>query len=644
MTEKDRAGTAEPPQDVFADYGVARAFSLAASILDAGSGGLTKTEIRDRVEHYRSLGADQSEDAWERLFSRDKEHLRSCGIAIAEPASDREDHRYRIDPSDYGLPTLQLDDAEMLVLARASQLWAGSRTRSWLEQASWALAPAAGETSLGGDSAGALSFNLGSDEEFDRLTELAALDHRQVIGFDYTARGAAEPARRRVVLLNYAARGHWYLIGHDLDRNARRVFRLDRVHGPLTALRPEPALTEEQRRALSETEADATLEDFSGAEDPADVLRGVIEAHGAPAPVVPRLAAPAPARQADPAQRKVERVFSMAAYLLAAEGVRPSELLRRHQISPKQLLKDLLSIQQSGSFGAGQYGEFIDVHPAPPLNLQTFIQDYLVADEPITLAMPSARTGDVLARPLTLTKPGALSLLIALNTMISEAGVGAEAGDWRGAVVTLRQKVTTVLPPGLHQAALQVVAGAQTQTHDAAALREAVQGGYCLEILYEDAAGATTRRVVEPTQIYMDGPRTYLQGWCRLSRGPRNFLGSRILELTALPREPISEEGRRLAELPTEPPRPPQSSGAFDVVLRFSPAAAALADRYCPQRQRVHADGARTISTWFQSREALIRLCLQHGGDLSVLAPVEIRHEILERARTELSARAGSVA
>lgn len=109
-------------------------------------------------------------------------------------------------------------------------------------------------------------------------------------------------------------------------------------------------------------------------------------------------------------------------------------------------------------------------------------------------------------------------------------------------------------------------------------------------------------------------------------------------EQRPLPQEPIGETARQLAQAPAEPPRPPRDSGAFDVVLRFSPAAAALADRYSPQKQRTQPDGTRFISTWFQSREALIRLCLQLGGDLTVLAPAQIREQITARAREELSA------
>lgn len=678
MTETiDDGGTdqlADEEQDVFADYGVARAFSLAASILDAGTGGLTKAEIRERVEHYRSQSQEQSQDAWERLFSRDKDHLRSCGIAIEEPAADREDYRYRIDPADYGLPPLPLSETETLVLSRATQLWAGSRTRSWLDQASWALVGPAEPTASspnphsaaqpagrsgsqsadqpGGQPAGvgALSFNLGSDEEFERLTELAALPARQPISFDYTGRGAQQPEPRRVVLLDFAARGHWYLIGHDLDRGARRTFRLDRVHGAITALHPAPALTEADHAAIeaavsSAADAGSALEGLAAEEDPARLLRGVLEAHQGPAPKPPRLAPVGSPRRADPAHRKVERVLAMAGYLLSADGVRPSELLARHQITPKQLLKDLLSIQQSGSFGPGQYGEFIDIHPAPPLNLESFTQDYLVVDAPITLAMPSERTGDVLARPLTLTKPGALSLLIALNTMISAAKSGAGAAeDWVSAAESLRAKITTVLPEGLQEAATKVAAGAQTHSPALAALRDAVTGGYCVQLRYEDASGTVTERVVEPTHIYLDGPRTYLQGWCRVAQGPRNFLSSRIRAQRPLPEEPIGETARALAQAPAEPPRPPRDSGAFDVVLHFSPAAAALADRYAPRRQRIQPDGARFISTWFQSREALIRLCLQLGGDLTVLAPAEIREQVTLRAREELSALPGRVA
>ncbi|WP_246086704.1 WYL domain-containing protein [Nocardioides humi] len=69
-----------------------------------------------------------------------------------------------------------------------------------------------------------------------------AVCERNAIEFDYQRPGADTPMRRRVQpwgVVRYA--GRWYLVGHDADREAERVFRLSRVQGEVRLVGPPGA-------------------------------------------------------------------------------------------------------------------------------------------------------------------------------------------------------------------------------------------------------------------------------------------------------------------------------------------------------------------------------------------------------------------
>src|SRR5690606_41871144 len=65
---------------------------------------------------------------------------------------------------------------------------------------------------------------------------LDAIGSRQAVTFTYRAASTGEESRRRVQPWRLLSRDRgWYLVGHDVDRDAPRVFRLSRVVG---AVRP----------------------------------------------------------------------------------------------------------------------------------------------------------------------------------------------------------------------------------------------------------------------------------------------------------------------------------------------------------------------------------------------------------------------
>ena len=640
-------------QDVYADYAVSRAFSLAATILDAGPYGLTKQQIRQRVEHYRSEG-EQSRAAWERLFSRDKAILRDCGVRLQEPSppapGTAEDYRYVIDPADYGIPELRLDAAELIVLQQAQHAWSGLRAQSSVQQAAWALRSTSqdpGGTGPVPSLPGPARLTLGSDADLAQLEHIAAVGRGQPAVFRYIRRGQHEAQRRRVVVLGAGVLGYWYLVAYDLDRHELRTFRTDRIRGavvPMAAADLQHAGDRDRReiediragRAYADIDISQILADRGPEESPDRVLHGVVQAHRRP-PDLPRLR---PIRQPvpkEPTPDKLERSLSLAAFLLSSGGARLSELQEHFRLTPRQLLKDLLSLQQAGTFGAEQFGQFIDIVPPPPLTVREFEAEYLPSDPVVTVELHGEQSGRLMSRPVSLTKPGALSLLVALEGLLHSPD--PQEHRLAAAAESLRSKLAGVVPEDLLRwsHALSIDWDVDDPRGFRQQLREALRDGCAVDLEYTDSAGRTSLRVVEPAALLYHGPRTYLRAWCRTERGERNFLLARIESLVLLPGDPIQDHTRELARQPAAVPSVPGAPNALSAVLQFAPSAAAIADDYSPQRQHIGADGTRTVETHFAHEETLIRLALSAGGDVAVLQPEHIRAEILRRAESRLT-------
>ncbi|GAA1169761.1 WYL domain-containing protein [Nesterenkonia xinjiangensis] len=731
---------AEETQDVTADSGVSRALSLAATLIDAAPSGLTKAEVRERVEHYRTAGDGASAEAFEQQFSRDKRHLRRIGIEITEQgggAEDREgrggDHefRYLIDPQAHGLPLLELDAEEVVALRHTELLWSGTRAQQAIRQASGALlAPHLGEGGLpdvGGPAQSqpsAVRLGLADDQVLDHLAVLAEARGSRVVGFDYGPRGRHRAERRRTLPLGVGSRGGWYLVGHDLDRDAVRVYRLDRIRGaiePLTVQddgaaailqgiaegRVDPRkVTQEQLETLGPVHGTETVElavaealvpsflPHARAQSAEDVesadgavtqrrrsrgdgarrltvetslhdsfvgkvaaagpqvhilsghrltalvrshLESVLRAHR-DVPAEPIELKPVKHGARNDALVKIARVVSIAAYLQASGGARVSDLLRRYSLEPRQLHRDLLSLQQSAAFDDAQFGHYIDITPELPLTRRVFEERLVPEDPVIRVQLPGERLSSTLGRPLRLSTPQALSLLIGLEGLIASEDPTEELV--RAAAERLRDRIRAIVPEELDVTAaeLSVVWHSDDDFGREPQLHAALGAGHAVELLYEDLQGRRTRRTVDPVNLLHDGPRTYLRAWCRSAQGERNFLLSRMLELRPLPETPLSRESLRLAAEPARRPEVPRLPEDTLVTLRFAPSAVALADGWAPLREAWHEGGARTVEVALRSPAIAVDLALRSGGDVTVTAPEELSAEVLHRAEAALAA------
>jgi proteasome accessory factor B len=195
---------------------------------------------KDRIRSILYEGS--SDDAFEKMFERDKEELRSLGVPIEVGQLDAyfdDEPGYRIRADEFALPEVSLESDEAAVVALATKVWEHARLAEATTDAVSKLTAAGVELDLS-----ALDIaqpRLSADEpSFDVFWE-ATLTRRPVT-FDYRRPGHDSATTRHLQpwgVVRFS--GRWYAVGLDTDRGQERVFRLSRVVGPATASGPPGA-------------------------------------------------------------------------------------------------------------------------------------------------------------------------------------------------------------------------------------------------------------------------------------------------------------------------------------------------------------------------------------------------------------------
>jgi proteasome accessory factor B len=199
---------------------------------------LPAEQIRHAVAGY-----PESDDAFKRMFERDKEELRELGVPL-ETGSDGgsgDEPGYRIPPEAYELPEIRLNPDEAAVLGLAARVW---QRASLAEAASGALLKlrAAG---IDTDERAPLGIEprARTDEPAFPALWAAVRDHRPVT-FEYQGPSHGTPRRRHLEPWGVVSRrGRWYVVGHDRDRDDVRVFRLSRILGTVSYAGPSGSVT-----------------------------------------------------------------------------------------------------------------------------------------------------------------------------------------------------------------------------------------------------------------------------------------------------------------------------------------------------------------------------------------------------------------
>jgi proteasome accessory factor B len=221
---------------------VERLMNLVIALLSTRSF-ITADRIRDTVYGY-SGGA--SDEAFSRMFERDKNELRDLGIPL-ETGRVYPTEGYRINREAYALPAVELTPDEAAAVAVATQLWESPELITATQSALLKLRAAgididAADDDIAITSTAALPGLRGSEEVLGIL--LSAIDSGRAVQFAHRSSRSDPYVTRTVEPWGVVTdSGRWYLVGHDRDRDDVRTFRLSRISADVTPIGPAGAVS-----------------------------------------------------------------------------------------------------------------------------------------------------------------------------------------------------------------------------------------------------------------------------------------------------------------------------------------------------------------------------------------------------------------
>ena len=193
---------------------------------------VTKERIREVIEGYDK----DNDEAFEKMFERDKEELRALGIPIELGHVDKffeDEQGYRITRDAFELPDVDLDPDEAAVLGLAARVWQHAGLAAATSAALVKLRAAGHDVDR--EAIDALQPRVVADEPaFNDMWEMTI--SRTPVRFGYRRAGATEVVERHLEPWGVVtSRERWYVVGHDRDRGAPRLFRLSRIVGEVKA-------------------------------------------------------------------------------------------------------------------------------------------------------------------------------------------------------------------------------------------------------------------------------------------------------------------------------------------------------------------------------------------------------------------------
>ncbi len=198
-----------------------RLLNLVGLLLET-SKPLTFEQIRETLDPY----GQEKVDTAKRMFERDKDALRAFGVPLELVDVDAwgTEQGYVIPKEKYYLPEIAFTPEELGAILVAAQSGGEDTTA---ERAARKLLYGADGGVLAGLAGGPLA--AGSDARSARV--LAAADAgsgRRRVRFGYRTSQGTEGERDVDAFAMVFRGGHWYLVGHDRERDDVRAFRLSR--------------------------------------------------------------------------------------------------------------------------------------------------------------------------------------------------------------------------------------------------------------------------------------------------------------------------------------------------------------------------------------------------------------------------------
>jgi proteasome accessory factor C len=197
---------------------------------------LTARDVKSNVEGY----SEMSDEAFARRFYSDRAELTALGVPLQSQRDEfTGEELYTLRSEHYFLERLDLDDDELAALQTALYYLEGKF--AYAEPFRLALQNLAlgraGFAEPPTDTAERVRVSAPdySPELAGRLAKLeSAISKQRTVRFGYWSPRRSRPGERTVN--PYALRlddGNWYVIGHDLDRDTTRTFKVSRIRGDI---------------------------------------------------------------------------------------------------------------------------------------------------------------------------------------------------------------------------------------------------------------------------------------------------------------------------------------------------------------------------------------------------------------------------
>lgn len=193
---------------------------------------LSAERIRDAVPGYEGAdGSTATDEAFKRMFERDKAELRDLGVPLETGRNSHFDSEdgYRISRRNYELPPIEFDAAEAAAVGLAARLWQ-SATLGEAARSALLKLRAAGTDVHPDTTPGAVPHIDASDPSLPTLLDAAR--RSCAVRFDYVKAGSGTAERRTLEPWGVLSwRRRWYVAGLDRGRGEPRSFRLSRITG-----------------------------------------------------------------------------------------------------------------------------------------------------------------------------------------------------------------------------------------------------------------------------------------------------------------------------------------------------------------------------------------------------------------------------
>lgn len=208
---------------------------------------IARRDIRQKVSGYEFC---ESDTAFERMFERDKDELRSIGLVIQTLPMDslfENELGYQIDSSVFLTKEIKWDAKDRSILSLASTIWRKSEFESLAKSA--AIKTGSKFTSINGN---------GVEENYSKnldnyRTILKSMQDKNLLEFNYLSLADKTPTKRSVIAKRlFRKSSQWYMEAVDIKTVGVKNYQINRIFGQIN-VKPASDLEVNLLKRTSET-------------------------------------------------------------------------------------------------------------------------------------------------------------------------------------------------------------------------------------------------------------------------------------------------------------------------------------------------------------------------------------------------------